>query len=113
MERASTPLFGLMTWEHLIIYLAHTHRKFINDNTQWSILNQYAHGSQITHIDRSKGTSRMLDYLISNCDTWSNIITDHDKINYKMLYQNSKIIFDCRNRFKIDPRKKNSKIIQL
>ena len=30
------------------------------------------------------------------------LMTDHDKFNYKLIYENSKIIIDCRGRYKID-----------
>lgn len=28
------------------------------------------------------------------------IVTDHDKINYNLIFKNSNFIFDCRGRFK-------------
>ena len=40
-------------------------------------------------------------------------ITDHDIINFNKMYNNSKIIFDCRNRIKINLNKKDNKVIQL
>ena len=49
---------------------------------------------------------------IKNFDA-SIIVTDHDIINFDKIYKNSKIIFDCRNRYKIKLNKKDNKVIQL
>ena len=49
---------------------------------------------------------------IKNFDA-SIIVTDHDSINFDKIYKNSKIIFDCRNRYKIKLNKKDNKVIQL
>ena len=38
------------------------------------------------------------------------LITDHDKLNYQFLKKNSKVIFDCRGRYKNNFDKK---IIQV
>ncbi len=41
------------------------------------------------------------------------IVTDHDIINYSHIRKYSKIIFDCRNRFKTKPNKTDDKIIKI
>ena len=41
------------------------------------------------------------------------IITDHNNINYSKILKNSKLIFDCRNKLKLNSKKNNSKIIQV
>ena len=113
-----------------ILIIGVAYKKNINDDREspaYAIMKiLYKKGSKISYHDpliKKISNSKLNNYqnlksinlkknTIKNFDA-TIIITDHDKINYKMLYQNSKIIFDCRNRFKIDPRKKNSKIIQL
>ena len=30
------------------------------------------------------------------------LMTDHDKFNYKMIYEYSKVIIDCRGRYSVD-----------
>jgi len=40
------------------------------------------------------------------------IITDHDKVNYSLILNNSKIVFDCRNKIKDIPKNK-TKIVKL
>ena len=32
------------------------------------------------------------------------LMTDHDKFNYEMIYNNSKIIIDCRGRYPVDSK---------
>ena len=41
------------------------------------------------------------------------IVTDHNNINYSQILKNSKLIFDCRNKLKVNKKKVNAKIIQV
>ena len=41
------------------------------------------------------------------------IVTDHDNVNYSLILNNSKIIFDCRNKIKVINKKVQTKVVKL
>ncbi len=56
-------------------------------------------------IDLNKKNINKFDAIV--------IVTDHDNINYSLISNSSKIVFDCRNRFSSVNKKKNNNIVQL
>ena len=41
------------------------------------------------------------------------IVTDHDNVNYSLILNNSKIIFDCRNKINVTNKKIQTKVVKL
>ncbi len=68
------------------------------------------HDPYIKFLPKNRNYNTKLKSIKLNKSTISNydgvlVCTDHDNIDYKMIYKNAKLIFDTRNVYKFDSEK--------